>query len=116
MFEHKDDADGVDALSAAALNEHMAGFGPFYGCDWAELEEDLPQGETIRIFDTDHVQFRLPAHGLTPTARIPQFLVDSAGKFAWGSTLYPDRLYVAGTREVCGNILADERLDAVRLW
>lgn len=111
-FLHKDDDPGlVDPRTLAVLNEVSRPFGRLHGFHWAELDATPKVEERIVIHGSNYDRFEFMGGSIDPKFRLPQFVVDENGEFAWGANLYPDSILIAAPGDICDLLLSDPRID-----
>lgn len=111
-FTHKDDDSGAPGHELAqALKEYTKPLGILHGYHWSELDAAPKSSDRVQIFGDDYDHYSFNGTEITSEKRLPQFVVDEQGKFAWGANLFPDSLIIAAPGYICDQMSADPRLD-----
>jgi hypothetical protein len=111
----------VDPQSAQAVNEalHLLGPNDMLHClRWAGYTPHDYSGLLTRRFNEDYVPYDLPVSTFLQCSqcdRVPEFAKDDAGRFAWGTFLYPDSVIIAADVEIYQHLIDDVRLDTVSI-
>ena len=111
----------VDPQTAQAITEALHLLGPngvLHCLRWAGYAPHDYAGLLTRRFNEDYVPYDLPVSKFLQSSqddRVPEFARDDAGRFAWGTFLYPDSVIIAAEVEVYRHLIDDIRLDTVSI-
>lgn len=111
----------VDPLTAHAVNQALHQLGPtnVVRClRWAGYAPQDHSGPLTRRLNDDYIPYDLPVSEFIQSSRddrVPEFAHDDAGRFAWGTFLYPDSVIIAADVDVYRHLLNDVRLDTVSI-
>lgn len=111
----------VDPQTAQAVTESLHLLGPndvLHCLRWAGYAPHDYSGLLTRRFNEDYVPYDLPVSEFLQGSRdnrVPEFARDDAGRFAWGTFLYPDSVIIAADVEVYRHLINDVRLDTASI-
>jgi hypothetical protein len=102
----------LDAATAEALHDAI-GNTELNSLRWDGYGDNTATATPIRVYENEYSLAHLPRTALRAGERLPEFVWDDAGTFAWGTRLYPDSLIVACEPDRFTELHADPRLDTV---
>lgn len=111
----------VDPQTAQAISEALHVLDPhniLHCLRWAGYAPRDLSGPLTRRFNDDYVPYDLPMRMFLQSNqdnRGPEFARDDAGRFAWGTFLYPDSVIIAADVEIYRHLIDDVRLDTVSI-
>jgi hypothetical protein len=101
----------LDDTTAGALAEFV-GAGTFNALRWTGYgEAEMGDASHATIYGEEYLLARTDRTELVGGSRLPEFAWDDAGRFAWGTRLYPDSLVLAADLGRIQWAHADPRLD-----
>lgn len=100
----------LDATTAEALRSGIEGL-TLECLRWVGYSNS--SGSRVHRNGEEYYLDAFSSEDLRAGRRIPEFVWDAEGKFAWGARLYPDSMVVAAELKIFRTLLSDTRLDAV---
>jgi len=104
----------LDEATAEALQDAV-GDSLLQSLRWDGYWENPASSNPVYVYEHEYSLADLLRSDLRAGTRIPEFVWDEAGTFAWGARLYPDSLIVACRPGNFTKLRADPRLDTVTI-
>lgn len=102
----------IDAQTSAALGDAVGDL-ELTALRWTGYAMSAQSAPTIRVYGNEFASADFRRGDVRAAERLPEFVWDAAGVFAWGTHLYPDSLIVAAEITRLRRIHADPRLDTI---
>jgi hypothetical protein len=102
----------LDAVTADALHDSI-GDTELNSLRWLGYAGRRATKNPVTAYGNEYSMARIQSAALRAGERVPEFVWDDAGTFAWGARLYPDSLIVACESDRFTQLHTDPRLDTV---